>query len=182
MASTRIGIAAFVLAVAAGPLYTVPGYSPVSNLISELAAQHTPNGWVMSLAFVVLGGAIVADARRRPVPAIVPFAAFGSFIALAGLFGHAPITPGVAFDAALHRAHALLATLAGVSITVALAWQALRERAALRRAAAGGVALLRLALPLAMLAWPAVQGLVQRIMYTTLFVWLWASYPARIRS
>jgi hypothetical protein len=179
---TRFGIAGFVLAVVAGPLYTVPGYSPAAHLISELAAQHTPNHWVMSVAFVVLGGAVVVDARRRPVPAIVPFAAFGSFMALAGLFGHQPITPGVDFDPALHRAHAVLATLAGVSITLALAWQAVRERATSRRIAAGALAVLCLALPLAMLAWPAVQGLIQRFMYAALFVWLWRSYPGRVHA
>lgn len=173
---------AFVAAVAAGPLYTVPTYSATGNLISELAAQHTPNNVVMAAAFVALGAAIVADARRRPVPAVVPFAAFGFFMALAGLFGHKPIAPGVGFDPLRHQAHAVLATLAGISITAALAWQALRERSPVRRAVAGALALLCLALPLAMLAWPAVQGLIQRVMYALLFAWLWASYPARIHA
>lgn len=182
MNATRIGIAAFVGAVVAGPLYTVPGYSPVAHRVSELAAQNTPRHAIMAAAFVALGGAMLVDARRRPVPAIVPFAAFGLFMALAGLFGHRPITPGVGFEPWRHQLHGLLATLAGIAITLALAWQAWRAPQPGERAVAGGIALLCIALPLAMLAWPAVQGLVQRALYAALFAWLWLRYPGRIAA
>ena len=43
------------------------------------------------------------------------------------------------------------------------------------------LAVLGLALPLAMLALPAWQGLIQRAMYAAFFAWLWAAYPGRVR-
>ena len=46
---TRVGIVVFALAVLLGPLYTVDEYSTVTNLISELGAQHTPNNFYYDL-------------------------------------------------------------------------------------------------------------------------------------
>ena len=45
--STKVGIIVFALAVLLGPLYTVDEYSIVTNLVSELGAQHTPNNFIM---------------------------------------------------------------------------------------------------------------------------------------
>ncbi len=33
-----------------------------------------------------------------------------------------------------------------------------------------------------MLAFPAIQGLVQRVMYLLIFSWLWVFYPARTQG
>lgn len=83
MRFTRIGIAIFVLVVIAGPLYTVPGYSAVGNLISELAAQNTPRNFIMSGAFIALGSAIVVDGFRPFHRALAPFMTFGLLVAVA---------------------------------------------------------------------------------------------------
>lgn len=48
MSSTRVGIVLFAMAVAAGHLYTQPGSSAISNVISELAAQNTRVRWFRS--------------------------------------------------------------------------------------------------------------------------------------
>ncbi|MGI9535971.1 MAG: hypothetical protein ACR2PB_02795, partial [Desulfocapsaceae bacterium] len=61
---TRTGIAIFTMAVVLGPLYTVSEYSVVSNLISELGAQHTQNNFIMFIAFILLGGCIAIDGLR----------------------------------------------------------------------------------------------------------------------
>ena len=177
MNGTRLGIALFVLAVLAGPLYTVPGYSAVGNLISELAAQNTPRKLLMAGAFVALGVGIATDGLRPFTLAQAPFIAFGVFMALAGLFGHRPITPGVPYAAWAHTAHSALATAAGICITVAFVWQALRQTSMARRAVAAAWAVLCVALPLAMLDLPNVQGAIQRLMYLLIFAWLWRHYP-----
>lgn len=177
MISTRAGIVLFVLAVAAGPLYTVPGYSAVGNLISELAAQNTPRNILMSGAFVALGVGIAVDGLRPFAPAQAPFIGFGVFMALAGLFGHRPISSGVPYAEWVHTAHSALATAAGISITVAFVWQAVRQPSLVRRAVAAALAVLCLVLPLTMLSFPAVQGAVQRLMYLLVFTWLWLHYP-----
>ena len=179
---TRAGVAAFTLAVLAGPAYTVDGYSHVRNVVSELAAQNTPGNVAMSIAFVALGAGIAADGVRAYTPRLAPFIAFGVFMALAGLFGHRPIGAGVPYLPWVDAAHSALASAAGVSITVATGWQALRPRPAAQRALAAALAVLCLALPLAMLALPAWQGAIQRAMYAMIFAWLWVFHPAKARE
>lgn len=179
MNGTRLGILLFAAAVIAGPLYTAPGYSVVGNLVSELGAQNTPRNWLMAAAFVALGLGIVVDGVRRFARPLAPFVAFGVFMALAGLFGHKPITPGVEHLAWVHDAHATLATAAGFSITIALAWQAVRQPARGERIIAALLAVACVAMPLAMLAFASAQGLIQRAMYLLIFTWLWRHYPAR---
>lgn len=124
MHATRLGILLFALAAIAGPLYTVPEYSPVSNLISELGAQGTPRSWIMSAGFLALGAGIVAGGCVGFSCPLLPFMAFGVFMALAGLLGHKPVDPDVPYVSWVHAAHSALATAAGVSITAGLAWQA----------------------------------------------------------
>ncbi|UCH47754.1 MAG: DUF998 domain-containing protein [Betaproteobacteria bacterium] len=182
MRFTRLGVAIFAAAVVAGPLYTVPGYSPVANLISELGAQNTPRNYIMVVAFAALGAGIVADGVRTFHRALVPFVAFGFFMALVGLFGHKPIHPDIPYVTWAHTAHVGLATAAGISVTVGFAWQAFRQPGAGMRTAAALLAVVSLAMPLAMLAFPAYQGAIQRVMYFLVFLWLWVCYPQRTHA
>ncbi len=182
MRFTHFGILAFVLAVIAGPLYAVPGYSSVRNLISELSAQNTQGNWLMSSAFIVLGLGIAYDGARAFSVRQLPFIAFGAFMLLAGLFSHRPIATEVPYVQWVHSAHSALATAAGVSITVGLFWQAGTLQASMPRVIAGLLAFVCIAFPLAMLKFPEVQGLVQRAMYVLVFVWLFYSYPLRTHA
>ena len=177
MSLTRIGILLFSAAALAGPWYTVAGYSVVRNLISELGAQHTANSMIMVAGFLALGLGLVADGVRRFQRMALPFMAFGAFMALAGLFAHKPLDPAVQVDEAAHAMHGLLASLAGISITVGLVWYAIRTSGTWRRWVALALGGLCVALPLAMLALPAWQGLIQRVMYLLVFAWLWLFFP-----
>jgi hypothetical protein len=64
MSPPHIGILIFAVAALAGPCYTVEGYSPVSNVISQLGAQNTLNNLIMVAGFLALGIGIVADGIR----------------------------------------------------------------------------------------------------------------------
>jgi hypothetical membrane protein len=177
MNPTRIGILIFTATALAGPFYTVEGYGTVSNLISQLGAQHTQNNWIMNAGFLALGSGIVIDGIRKFNRPSIPFMAFGLFMALAGIFAHKPILPAVAYSEIAHQAHSALATLAGISITVGLIWYAVLAATIRSRAIAITLAALCLALPLCMLALQEVQGLIQRFMYLLIFAWLWVSFP-----
>ncbi len=182
MRLTYFGILAFVVAVIAGPLYTVSGYSPVRNLISELSAQNTQGNWFMSAGFIALGLCIAYDGVRAFSVQQLPFIAFGIFMLLAGLFSHRPIAPEAPFVQWAHTVHSALATAAGISITIGLAWQAGTQQSLLQRVIAGALAIVCLAFPLAMFRFPEVQGLVQRAMYVLVFAWLLHSYPLRTHA
>ena len=180
MNPTRIAITLFCLAVAFGPVYTVPGYSARANLISELAAQNTRGAFIMAGAFVVLGAAIVFDGWRVFRSCMVPFMLFGAFMVLAGLFGHKPMTSDVPYSATVAGAHSLFATMAGIGISLAFVWQAWLASAMPGRLTAAALALVCLVLPLGMLNLPAYQGVIQRLMYALVFAWLWLYYPHRV--
>jgi hypothetical protein len=180
MHPTRLGILVFTAAALAGPWYTVEEYGWIGNVISQLGAQNTPNAYVMVIGFLALGLGIVVDGVRRWSRPLLPFVAFGLLMALAGLFAHKPISPTLAYSEAAHGAHGALATLAGVSITIGLVWQAVYARARRSRVIAIALAVLCLALPLCMLALPDAQGLIQRLMYLLVFTWLWIHYPGGI--
>jgi hypothetical protein len=183
MPKTRLAIALFILAAAFGPMYTAPGYSAAANLISELAAQNTPRNDLMAGAFVVLGIAVAIDglALRRSSP--LPFVAFGVFFGLAGLFGHRPFVAGVRYSSLADTAHSVLASLCGVALTVGFVWQVAVARSKAYRLLPAAPAVACVGLPLLMLAPPAYQGAVQRVMYLAVFGWLWKYYarsaPAR---
>ncbi len=182
MGKTRLAILFFTAVVVLGPLYSASGYSPISNVISELAAQNTPRNYVMAAGFVLLGAAMVADGIavfRRP---LLPFMAFGVCFGAAGLFGHKPITSSAAYVPWIDSAHSALATLSGICLTIAFAWQATKPASRGYRSVALFIAALCLVLPLLMLRLPQYQGVIQRLMYLIVFAWLWACYPARARA
>jgi hypothetical membrane protein len=149
---TRIGILIFAAAALSGSWCTVEGYSSVSNLISQLGAQNTQNNFIMVAGFLALGIGIVADGIRRFRKPVLPFIAFGFFMALAGVLAHKPLSPAVEYSEGAHQAHSVLATLAGISITVGLLWQALFASPFRSRAIIIILAVLCFALPLCMLA------------------------------
>ena len=177
MGITRIAIIVFAVAVVLGPFYTAEGYSPVSNVISELAAQRTRGNYIMASAFLTLGGAIVAQGVSAFRRTLLPFIVFGAFFGAAGLFGHKPITTGVPYSAWVDSTHSALATLSGVALTVGFCWQAAVARAHWYRWLSVALALACVGLPLLMLQQPQYQGLVQRVMYLLVFAWFWVYYP-----
>lgn len=177
MRTTRIAIIVFVIAVAVGPFYTADGYSPVSNVISELAAQRTQGNYIMASAFLILGAAIVAQGVSAFHRSLIPFMVFGASFGAAGLFGHRPITTGVPYISWVDATHSALATVAGVALTIGFGWQAAAARTLWYRWICAALALACIGLPLLMLQQPQVQGLVQRAMYLLVFVWFWVYYP-----
>jgi len=182
MKLTRIGILLFGAAAVAGPWYTVDGYSSISNVISLLGAQNTPYNFIMAAGFVALGIGIVADGLRRFSIPVLPFIAFGICMGLAGLQAHRPLSQEVTFSEFAHQAHSIPATLAGISITVGLLWQAARLSVFRLRLMTVLLAILCFGLPLCMLAFQDVQGLIQRFMYLLIFSWLWLNYPPEIHT
>jgi hypothetical membrane protein len=180
MNPTRIGILLFAVASLVGPLYTVDGYRSVANLISQLGAQNTQNNYIMIVGFIVLGIGLIADGFRNFSKPKIPFILFGLCMVLAGIMAHKPLDPTVPYSELMHQAHGALATLAGISITAGLLWQAFIVSKPLSRTIALILAILCLVLPLCMLAFQDIQGLIQRLMYLLMFTWIWVNYPGKI--
>jgi len=182
MGTTRVTIALFVVVVGLGPLYTAEGYSPIVNVISELAAQNTPRNYVMATAFVALGAAVLYDGVRKFRRSLMPFMLFGVAFGAAGLFGHKPIHAAVPYAVWLDIAHSALATTSGIALTVGFLWQAAVASSKAQKFISTALAIACVALPLLMLNMPLYQGLIQRVMYLLVFAWLWVFYPHRAHA
>ncbi len=173
---TRVGIAIFTLAVVFGPLYTVADYSVVSNLISELGAQHTQNNFIMIIAFVIFGGGIVIDGIRTFRVALLIFIIFGMAMAIVGTFPHKPIDTSLNFNSTFHNIHGIIASVSGTVITVGFIWQGFRTNGK-QRMVCFYMAMVAIVFPITMLNIPNYQGLTQRVMYLQILGWLWEKYP-----
>jgi hypothetical membrane protein len=123
---SRIGVTIFAIAVALGPIYTVNNYSIISNLISELGAQHTKNNFIMIIAFAILGGSIAFDGIRKFQISLLPFILFGLAMAIVGFFPHKPLDASLAYNNTIHSIHGIIASMAGTVITVGFLWQGFR--------------------------------------------------------
>ena len=67
-----VGVLLITVAIVLGPLYTASGYSIVTNLVSELGAQHMPNAWIMNAGFIAFGVGVTVSAARRAHSGDVP--------------------------------------------------------------------------------------------------------------
>lgn len=124
---TRVGIIVFSLAVLLGPLYTAEEYSIISDLVSELGAQHTPNNFIMICAFITFGVGIVLDGVRMFQIPLLPFILFGLAMAIVEVFPHKPLDSSQGFSVIYHDLHGIVASIVDVAITVGFIWQGFRS-------------------------------------------------------
>jgi len=175
---TRISIIVFAIVVLAGPLYTVDNYSNIANLISELGAQQTKNNFIMIIGFLVLGLGILIDSYKKMSYPIIPFALFGIFMGMAGIFPHKPIDSSISYNHTFHSLHSLSATFAGISISIGFIWQGVLSLNKNQKLICFYLAIACFIFPMLMLSMSDYQGILQRIMYLQVFAWLWIMFPA----
>lgn len=177
----KIGIILFGLAIILGPLYTVENYSLLSNTISELAAQKTPNNFIAILGFIAFGSGIIIEWMRQPSKITLPFLFFGIFMILAGLLPHKPIDPSLPYSITTDQLHSLMASASGIAITIGFLWSGIRSQGAKVRVFNLYMVIICVILPLIMVATPEYQGITQRLMYFQVFIWFWFFYPKQFQ-
>jgi hypothetical membrane protein len=173
--ATLAGVAIITVIIIVAPLFTEPGYSMVSNPISQLAAQETRNAWLMRIGLCALGIGPGIDALRRlrtqPIRTV-----FLMIFAVAMLFtawwSARPIDPEITFDAEEDKLHALAAMVAGYAFSAGALCFAATDRGIWRRLASVAAAAAASIIPVFMFLHPDVMGLLQRFMLATCFIWL----------
>ena len=178
--ATVLGVAAISAAIVATPFVTAPGYSVVRHSISELGAQDAPYAWIMNAGFAAFGLGVLVDAVgrwRRAWPVGLAFTGFGLSLFAVAAFSHRPIDPAAPYSVRSDEIHSVFAAAMGLFFCLGVLLQFLRERALLRRAACLVALLAAVGLPLGMLAFPDIEGLLQRAMFLTSFIWLAAFLP-----
>jgi hypothetical protein len=180
-----VGLCSSAAALAAAPALMPPSYSWISHTTSESAAQGVSGAWLARLGFLLLGLFVMALAFAAapdwgPWSAVLHYA-FGAFMAAAAVFS-TRVWIGGPYDRIEDALHSVAATAMGFAFAAGVAAAALHAG---RRARAGGLAFDAVAVvasvmvPLAMSAWPAVDGALQRIMFAVAYVW-YASAAVRI--
>lgn len=174
---TRLAVLVALVAILLGPWYTDPGYNWVRHSVSELAAQHTRNAWVMQIGLFALGAGVAVDFLRSRHPADLPFLAFGIFIAASAFVPHRPFVEGQSFNRALDIGHSVLASLAGFSAVLGFIVRSIAARQPLRKGIYVSIAAAYTVLPLMMAIYPPTAGVFQRTIFLSFSLWAVVDYP-----
>ena len=169
------GVVAILVGMLVGPSLSLANYDWVQHTLSELGGQSMPGAFVMNLGFAGYGlGCILASimafkSRKLTHSAII---VFGSGLIGASLFSALPIDARLPSSLLEDRIHSFFASLIGFAFAVATA-SALFGSMGRPRDGLSWIALVStVAIPLAMVNFPAVEGALQRIMFAISFLWV----------
>lgn len=162
----------FLIASNGMAVISFPGYSILSNTTSHLGAQGSPYSWIMNIIFISLGlMAIRVTYSTRIRYHQVMGAIFGLSLVAAGFFQHAPLVDSVPVNQLQDRIHSLFATSTGFSFTLLAAGHGFISTGP-QRTAGIVMAMVAVIISIAMGIFPAISGLLQRIMFVSAFGWL----------
>lgn len=164
-------------ALASAPLLMPEPYSWLSHTTSESAAQGLEGAWLARFGFLAFGLAVLWLAShcqgRWGGWATLSHGSFGVLMLATAVFSHRPFLPGQPFDAFEDALHSGAATAMGFAFAFGVLMIALT-----RRRHVGGIRVLdaaalaaSVAIPLGMLVWTGVGGLLQRAMFLIAYVW-----------
>ncbi|TAA71753.1 DUF998 domain-containing protein [Planococcus salinarum] len=153
-------------------IISFPGYSILSNTTSHLGAQGSPYSWIMNIFFISLGlMAILVTYSTRIRYHQVVGAVFGLSLILTGVFPHAPLVDSVPVNHLQDQIHSLSATSTGFSFTLLAAGHGFISTGP-QRIAGIVMAIVAVIISIAMGIFPAITGLLQRVMFVGAFGWL----------
>jgi len=154
------------------PAFSFPGYSILSNTTSHLGAQGSPYSWVMNIIFIGLGiAAIQVTYSTRIRYHQIVGAVFGLSLMSTGLFHHAPLLDSVPVNQLQDQVHSFFASATGFSFTLLAAGHGFISTGPQKNA---GIimAFVAIIISIAMVIFPAIMGLLQRVMFVSAFGWL----------
>ncbi|MBI5611956.1 MAG: DUF998 domain-containing protein [Gammaproteobacteria bacterium] len=170
-------LAVSALSLLAAPLVMPESYSWLSNTTSESGAQGVAGAWLARLGFLTFGLAVLLlTASLRSVWARGAnwlHAAFGVFMIATAAFSHRPWVVDAAFDPIEDFLHSFTATAMGFAFALGVLVRLLqRERHGLCSRAFDITALVTATvIPILMVYLPTMDGLVQRLMFLTAYLW-----------
>jgi hypothetical membrane protein len=163
--------------------FAPPGYVWTQNTISELASQSHTYKWIMQAglsgfgALLVLAVGLSIFKTRKVIYPLLPVALYGFGIFLSGIYCAAPIDPAIPFSVSEAKLHSAFATIAGLSLSLAIFWRIFissnnRERFAHTIFL---VAVISLSMLFGLAENGTIEvgkGIVQRLLYLSGFAWL----------
>lgn len=154
------------------PFFSFDGYSILSNTISHLAAQGAPFAWVMDIVFICLGVlAIYACYSTKVLYHQIIGGIFGLSLIMTGFFPHAPLVENVPVNLLYDKLHSIFASTTGFSFTLLALGHGIMNSG--RQRVLGMImAAIAILISLGMMIFPSFMGLLQRIMFISVFGWL----------
>ena len=163
------------------PFYSATEYSIISNTLSQLGAQNTPNAWIMNFTFVSLVTAsIIAGWKYYEGFAFqrLFLVLFGISLTLAAFLNHAPVNTLIQYNILEDGWHSYFifnTGLAFVILTVSSIFL-LETRAARLLTTVAGLSVIILSILMSEVAQAA--GVWQRLFFIISFGWMIYSYRA----
>jgi hypothetical protein len=168
-----LSLAALLLA----PLLMPEGYSWLTHTTSESAAQGLEGAWLARLGFLLFGFAVVwlagAVSRTWARAATWMHLAFGVLLISTAAFSHRPFLPGVHFDPVEDWLHSLTATLMGFAFSFGVLFGFFQRDSGISIGRFLDLVALvaAIGIPLLMMNFPSIGGLMQRLMFLVAYLW-----------
>jgi hypothetical protein len=156
------------------PFYSLESYSILKNTTSHLAAQNTPNAWIMNLVFILLGVATLIEGWAHLKSLWfhkILITIFGLSLIFTAVFQHAPIEQNIPFNIRDDELHSLFASICGWSfVTFAISCSFI-EITFMRKALAIVAGVTALVLSILMFNITDYMGIWQRMIFMFSFAW-----------
>jgi hypothetical membrane protein len=166
------------------PVYSTPVYSIISNTLSQLGAQNTPNAWIMNFTFVSLGiGSIIGGWKYFEGFAFqrLFLILFGISLIFAAFFNHAPVNTLTQFNISEDGWHSYFIFTNGLTFIILTVSSAfiIEKQADKLLAIVAGISVLFLSVLMSEVNQAA--GVWQRLSFIISFGWMIYSFNARDR-
>jgi hypothetical membrane protein len=178
MRYNTIAVTFIVFVILAAHIAAVAPYSWRDNTISELASQGYEQAWIMRAGFIGFGALVIIGAMqrtrsRRPLwYREIPLVLYGLAILLSGIFSTKPFMPDVGYSGLESHLHSIMATHAGVGISLGILLYMLSDNSARGKIVHMVTLVLIVVLSALFGMSTAGAGVVQRFLYAVGFAWL----------
>jgi hypothetical membrane protein len=168
-----ISTALFLLAIVVAHIFSTNNYDWMKNTISDLGSQGYDRKIIMQLGFLSFGlslalGILLNEWNWRTTPILI----YGLCVGLTGIFCTKPFFPTENYSFSESNIHSALAQIAGVSFSTGILLQ-------LFYAANTGEKFIHFAFIMLVISFSIsfglvknYQGIAQRLLYLTSFIWL----------
>lgn len=169
-------LAVSALALLLAPLNMPDSYSWLQHTTSESAAQGVEGAWLARLGFLIFGLTVLWLAERLldnwPVSVHWLHGVFGLMMVGTAVFSSKPWLPNLPFDPVEDALHSFTATAMGFAFAIGVGlrlWH--REDRRFGQALDVAAIAASVVIPLVMSALPDWDGLLQRCMFATAYLW-----------
>jgi len=154
------------------PFFSFEGYSIISNTTSHLAAQGSPYALLMDIVFVSLGLlAIIITYNTKVIYHQVIGGLFGLSLIMTAFFPHGPLVANTQVNVLQDQLHSIFASTTGFSFTLLAIGHTIMSKGK-QRYWGIIIATIAILISLAMMLFPSLMGILQRIMLISAFSWL----------